>query len=29
MRLRGMEANASGRHAEGFFCRKLVLDVGS
>ena len=29
MRLRGMESNASSRHAEGFFCRKLVLDVGS
>ena len=29
MRLRGMEANAPSRHAEGFFCRKLVLGPGS
>ena len=29
MRLRGMEANAPSRHAEGFFCRKLVLGAGS
>jgi LmbE family N-acetylglucosaminyl deacetylase len=28
MRLRGMEANAPSRHAEGFFCRKLVLGAG-
>ena len=28
MRLRGMESNAPSRHAEGFFCRKLVLGTG-
>jgi LmbE family N-acetylglucosaminyl deacetylase len=28
MRLRGMEANAPSRHAEGFFSRKLVLGAG-
>jgi LmbE family N-acetylglucosaminyl deacetylase len=28
MRLRGMEANAPSRHAEGFHCRKLVLGTG-
>jgi LmbE family N-acetylglucosaminyl deacetylase len=28
MRLRGMEANAPSRHAEGFYCRKLVLGTG-
>jgi hypothetical protein len=25
MRLRGMECNAPGGHAEAFYCRKLVL----
>ena len=25
MRLRGMECNAASRHAEAFYCRKLVL----
>jgi LmbE family N-acetylglucosaminyl deacetylase len=27
MRLRGMEANAPSTYAEGFYCRKLVLEV--
>ncbi len=25
MRLRGMESNAPGRYAEGFYCRKMIL----
>jgi len=25
MRLRGMECNSESRHAEAFYCRKLVL----
>ena len=25
MRLRGIESSSAGRHAEGFYCRKIVL----